>query len=188
MNSKKKLFYILCICIFSQNLYSMKQTYTPRKSAKHNLSQADVQEKPAKKKAPENMSLSFIQVMIEDEGFPSRINQIITLQSGHEKIGRIFFTYNTKTHGGYIENFRIKEKHRGQGLGFQLMQKALAELHSWNCQNVELCASPDEKKYLPKLITFYEQFGFHIKADSTHVGDDAVIMEMKMEAEPSIPQ
>lgn len=182
----------LCILYISaapQALYSME--HAPKKHLLAHIqdaTQESYQETAAaeqvsgikKKTKVEDTPLTLTRVIINNSDLPSTIQQTFTLKMGHAPIGRICFSYNQRTHHGYIDNLRVNTQYRRRGFGSQLMQQALAELRSWDCREVELCASPDKAIYLKELIAFYTAFGFHLDTDSTQLGDNAILMTMNM--------
>lgn len=63
------------------------------------------------------------------------------------------------------KNLRLTQPVEKTVLVPTLMQKALATLQELHCKKVWLIASPEQKKDLLKLVSFYEKFGFHVDED-----------------------
>ncbi|PKN03756.1 hypothetical protein CVU75_00585 [Candidatus Dependentiae bacterium HGW-Dependentiae-1] len=184
--NKTIFFSMICILTFLPTLYSMD--CNQKSSKKHPLEacvhQPNTPVERTKKNAPEEQPLRFTRIERPEKDSDSA--QFIIMRRGSEKIGRISFTYDADSKQGYIEDLDVEKKYRRQKFGKLLMQEALHDFEKLGCQEIGLCARPDEKKYMQKLIAFYEQFGFRMDANDSNTDDDAVIMEMKTTTAPAI--
>lgn len=61
---------------------------------------------------------------------------------------------------GYIEEFVVDEKHRGQGIGTRLFEHLIAEAREKGCRRIEL----DSAFHRKEAHGFYERFGFESRA------------------------
>ena len=64
----------------------------------------------------------------------------------------------------YLCAFRVKEAHRGQGLGSRLMEAALAELKQIGFRRATIGVGSDK----PQNIRLYRRFGFDAKVKDCH--------------------
>lgn len=71
-----------------------------------------------------------------------------------------------------IEGVRVAADQRGQGLGRQLIERALQRAYQRGCQLVQLTTD----KQRPEALRFYQQLGF----ESTHLG-------LKLHLQPATP-
>jgi GNAT superfamily N-acetyltransferase len=61
---------------------------------------------------------------------------------------------------GYIEEFVVDEKHRGQGIGIRLFEHLVAEAREKGCRRIEL----DSAFHRKEAHGFYGRFGFKSRA------------------------
>ncbi|MDZ4124154.1 MAG: GNAT family N-acetyltransferase, partial [Hydrogenophaga sp.] len=184
MNKKNISLYILCLLTLSPILYGMGTT--PKNQKKRTLAQtctllqAAAQSgeinpaAPTKKTAPGEMPPRMLKIELPQKKLNSAEFKILLRLEGNT-VGSIFFTYELTTRQGFIEDLDVAAEYRRKRFGSQLVYEALGDLKKMHCQEVCLCARPDEKKYMQKLIAFYEQFGFRLDTDDSVIDDNGVI-------------
>ena len=94
-------------------------------------------------------------------------NELIVAELDGEIIGTLQLTYTPSlSHQGSkrctVESVRVDEKHRGKGIGREMMRWAIARAKEKGCVSMQLTTHQDRTN----AHRFYESLGF----SSTHVG------------------
>lgn len=92
---------------------------------------------------------------------------ILVIESNRELLGCVQVSYlpNLTFKGSWraqFEGVRISSKHRGKGLGRQLINEAIVQAKARGCKIAQLTTNNTR----PEAITFYESLGFQ----NSHVG------------------
>ena len=112
--------------------------------------------------AIEHISPPSIEIRAIDPLKNHKIAGKLTMLLGVTK--KYFFTKKY----GHIDNIYVKEAYRSQGIGSELMTRAMVKAKEKNLSYVTLGAFPRSHMMpLPKLVTFYEKFGFKPMAEIT---------------------
>lgn len=113
----------------------------------------------------------------QTHGITDAVQHTISLHIDQATIGSISFVYMPVTKEGCIRFLKIQKPYRKNGLGKELMQEALSKLATVDCEKISLCACPSKKKYLNRLVSFYEQFDFHVDEDGISKESNSAVME-----------
>lgn len=96
-----------------------------------------------------------------DEIDADKNNELIVAEADGEIVGtlQITFTPSISFQGGKratVESVRVDKKHRGKGIGKELMNWAIARAKTENCITMQLTTNADRKD----AHRFYENLGF----------------------------
>ncbi len=102
---------------------------------------------------------SYLQAFDAIDSDPNNELLVATIENEIVGVLQLTFIPSMTYQGGWralIEGVRVAAKHRSQGIGRQIVKRAIARAKERNCHMVQLTTD----KTRPEALTFYEQLGF----------------------------